>query len=310
MEFKGGATVSDLNANLSDAENGDTYKATTKGKLSDDQAVEIGDMVIAHVEGSTREWVVVQANLDGAVTSTDTLTAGRLVVGAGNQGVALAAAGTSGQVLKSTGSGIQWADEVKNRAIQADGAEVLAEGSTGALNVVAGDNVSLKAESGKITISADDTTYTAGEGVTISGSNNEVKINKATSSTLGGIKVGYTESGNNHAVKVDSTGNAYVEVDATITAGEGIVVDGRQVKLGTYGSANTYGTNTGSNVTSVVIPKITTDAYGRVTVADQTVTIKDTTYNTATADAAGLIKATVATETIAPTVNDSTNRSV
>jgi hypothetical protein len=40
------------------------------------------------------------------------------------------------------------------------------------------------------------------------------------------------------------------------------------------------------------------------------VTIKDTTYNTATADAAGLIKATVATGVIAPTVSDATNRSV
>jgi hypothetical protein len=309
MEFKGGATVSDLNASLSDAENGDTYKATTKGKLSDGQAVEIGDMVIAHVEGSTREWVVVQANLDGAVTSTDTLTAGRLVIGAGNQGVALAAAGTSGQVLKSTGSGIEWADEVKTREIKAGGKTVVDAGTSDAVNITAGDNVEVRISGHDIVIGAVDTTYEAGKGITIE--DEVVSLKQATSSELGGIKIGHTSSGNEYGVQLDSNGSAYVTVDATISAGTGITVEGRTVGLGKYGKAGTYGSaSVTTEATSVVIPKITTDEYGRVTVADQTVTIKDTTYNTATAEAAGLIKATVATETIAPTVNDSTNRSV
>jgi hypothetical protein len=248
MNFKGSASPSELTTIISTANNGDTYKVTSNGTIGDEK-VEIGDMVIAHVEGSSRNWIVVQANIDGAVTAESTLSKNRLIVGDGNRDIKIFDAGSSGQVLKSTGSGIQWEDEVKNRAINADGSEVLAEGSTSALNIVSGENIDIEVASGKITINAEDTTYTAGEGVTISGVSNEVKINKATAYTLGGIKVGYTESGNNHAVKVDSTGNAYVEVDATITAGEGIVVDGRQVKLATHGTANTYGTNTGSNVT-------------------------------------------------------------
>jgi hypothetical protein len=47
-----------LETKLSTAANGDTYKVTSPGKLNG-EAVEVGDMVIAHVEGSTKEWIVV-----------------------------------------------------------------------------------------------------------------------------------------------------------------------------------------------------------------------------------------------------------
>lgn len=55
-----------------------------------------------------------------------------------------------------------------------------------------------------------DTIYTNGTGLSLLG--NTFSLNKATDNTLGGIQVGYTESGQNYAVKLDDSGNAYVNV--------------------------------------------------------------------------------------------------
>lgn len=71
-----------------------------------------------------------------------------------------------------------------------------------------------------------DTTYTNGAGLSLS--NNQFSLNKATTNTLGGIKIGYTptEGSKNYAVNVDGTGNAYVEVPWTDTN------TNREIKVG------------------------------------------------------------------------------
>lgn len=73
-----------------------------------------------------------------------------------------------------------------------------------------------------------DTTYTNGAGLSLS--NNQFSLNKATTNTLGGIKTGYTptEGLKNYAVKVDDTGNAYVEVPWTDTN----INTNREIKVG------------------------------------------------------------------------------
>jgi hypothetical protein len=308
MNFKGSATISELETKLNSAANGDTYKVTSAGTLGGEK-VEVGDMAIAHVENGERNWIVVQANIDGAVTADDTLTKGHLIVGDGSRDVKAFDGGSSGQVLKSTGSGIEWADEVKTREIKADGKTVVAAGTDTALNIAAGDNVEISINNGTITIGAEDTTYEAGKGISISDAN-EIAIKQATSSELGGIKIGHTSSGNEYGVQLDSNGAAYVTVDATISAGTGIAVDGRTVGLESYGSAGTAGVNTNTSETlSIVIPKIEVDAYGRAKVSDQSVTIKDTTYGIAGEDL-GLVKASkVSTDAVvAPTSGE--NRAV
>lgn len=52
--------------------------------------------------------------------------------------------------------------------------------------------------------------YTGGEGITVTGK--EIALDKATATTLGGVKTGYEANGNNYAVAVDASGNAYVNV--------------------------------------------------------------------------------------------------
>jgi len=63
-------------------------------------------------------------------------------------------------------------------------------------------------------------TLTAGDNITISGTTISAKdtvytLPAATSSALGGVKVGYTASGKNYPVKLDSSNNAYVNVPWT-----------------------------------------------------------------------------------------------
>ena len=53
-------------------------------------------------------------------------------------------------------------------------------------------------------------TYTAGDGITIN--NNVISLKKASSTTLGGIRTNYATNGKNYAVKINSTGDAYVNV--------------------------------------------------------------------------------------------------
>lgn len=118
-------------------------------------------------------------------------------------------------------------------------------------------------------------------------------LTKATSTALGGIRVGYTTSGKNYAVQVDDNGNAFVTVpwtdsDTVYSAGEGITITDKVVGLATVHTAESTvgpsGNVTGSNNSTVTIPQITIDKYGRVkTLTGRTYTSKDTHYTVETA---------------------------
>lgn len=81
--FKGGANSDE---SLPDnAAKGDVYVATGPWKSTEvDSSIEAGDLIIR----GEQKWIVVERNLDGAVTSGDTLTEGYMVQGAGNQAIA------------------------------------------------------------------------------------------------------------------------------------------------------------------------------------------------------------------------------
>lgn len=118
MLFKGtigtGGTVTTLPT--SGYKKGWTYRVITKGTYATHNC-EIGDLIIAIEDGpetqqSARgtDWTVAQTNIDGAVVANGDLTAEGLVLGNGNKTVKVLSKGTSGQILKSTGSGVEWAD--------------------------------------------------------------------------------------------------------------------------------------------------------------------------------------------------------
>lgn len=145
----------------------------------------------------------------------------------------------------------------------------------------------------------------------------------ATSSAYGLIKLGYTESGKNYPLELDSNGKAFVNVpwdntttfsisasatddDVVILTGtagtNGVSYDAKHAKKGPsagYTSGNTTTSISGSGGSGTIkIPQLTVDAYGHVTAAaDESVTITLPTIPTVnngmlTIKAAGVDKGT------------------
>lgn len=113
----------------------------------------------------------------------------------------------------------------------------------------------------------------AGEGITVTsaaGTNSNaagdkaitVRLNPATSSELGGIKIGYAQSGKNYPVKLDGNNNAYVNVPWVNTDTKVTTVDNHY--KGTISTSSTdpvvY-----SNSQISVVGGITYDAAGHIT---------------------------------------------
>lgn len=166
--------------------------------------------------------------------------------------------GTSGQILQSTGNGApKWVNQSAITAGQAnqvlnpfvlkinngsaeDTSVYTFNGSAGkVLNFVSGSNIILTPTQNKLTISA--------------------YIPVATSSTYGGIQIGYTTEDKNYAVQL-SNGKAYVNVpwtdtNTTYSAGTNISISGTTINctysytLPTATSSVLGGVKVGSNIT-------------------------------------------------------------
>lgn len=91
------------------------------------------------------------------------------------------------------------------RPIQVNGTQILANNSSSALNLKTGSNIRMTNSNGTVTIDAANTTYSAGTGLSLSG-------------TTFSVKTGYTTDANNRNYKVaaDSSGNLYVNVPWSI----------------------------------------------------------------------------------------------
>lgn len=116
---------------------------------------------------------------------------------------------------------------------------IAADTTTDTLTLVAGSNITLTADAtnDKITIEATGTAYThpttsgnkhipsggssgkilrwSADGTAVWGDENSTTYSQATSSALGLVKIGYTESGKNYPVKLNSSGQMYVNVPWT-----------------------------------------------------------------------------------------------
>ena len=100
------------------------------------------------------------------------------------------------------------------------------------LNIHSGSNVSLSTSSGGLTISATDTTYYPGKGLSLSGTT--FNLQPASSLMIGGIETGYKENAKNYAVKLNVSGQAYVTVpwtDTTYSPGNGLTLLGTTFNL-------------------------------------------------------------------------------
>jgi predicted nucleic acid-binding Zn-ribbon protein len=135
MRFKGTvASQTELDA-LTDNTNGDTYKIT-----GDFGSYEVGDMIIWRSTENGGEWVAVQANIDGAVTTSSDLGTNQIVVGNDTHSVKTI----------STGAGISIGSDISVKAgsgISVDANGVSVKASTGLEVTDAGVAVKLGATS-------------------------------------------------------------------------------------------------------------------------------------------------------------------
>ena len=88
---------------------------------------------------------------------------------------------------------------MKYRPIQVNGTQILANNSSTALNLKNGNNIRITNSNETVTISAANTTYSAGTGLSLNG-------------TTFSVKTGYTTNGKNYKVAADNNGNLYVNV--------------------------------------------------------------------------------------------------
>ena len=111
-------------------------------------------------------------------------------------------------------------------------------------------------------------TLTQGEGITVSSSgtaitttgSRTITLNAATTSTLGGIKVGYSTSGKNYKVQLDSSNNAFVNVPWTDTNTTNVTVTNGAAEAGKYISAISASGGT-VTVTKAALPTYTNTTY-------------------------------------------------
>lgn len=86
---------------------GDVYVVAAPGTYAE-QKCENGDMIIAKVGGNTPKWTVVQTNIDGAVTTTDTLADNSIILGSGDKTLKTFAPLTTDGYLYWSGSEYAW----------------------------------------------------------------------------------------------------------------------------------------------------------------------------------------------------------
>lgn len=138
-------------------------------------------------------------------------------------------------------------------------------------------------------------------GIPASDTNTWIAFKGSTSSTAGtaGYVPAPTAGSANRYFRCDGTWAVPPDTNTTYSAGNGISLSGTTFSLASSGvTAGSYGPTanvTGTNGTTINVPQITVDAYGRVTsVTNRVYTSRDTdtntTYNLATTSANGLLR--------------------
>lgn len=176
---------------------------------------------------------------DVAITSTGTIN---LKSAATNEigGIKVASVGTSASGANTTVNANKFAVHIDSNNLAYVAIPAYTNNSGDITSVVAGNGLTGGATSGEATLNI-------GEGTGISVAADTVSIKTATSDELGGIKIGYTQSGKNYPVVLDTDNKAYVNVPWSDTWRK-IQVNGTDI-LGTGTSTNPLNLKAGTNIT-------------------------------------------------------------
>lgn len=216
-EVSGGITPSN-------AKVGYVYVVTDNGTYAE-QKCEPGDTLICKKAGiqTSDGWIVVEKNIDGAVTASSELANGAIVVGSGGTKVhTIATPSTQGLVLQTTGSGFGWKEPAKYQLTAA------AKGKMGGVSI--GDGIKVTSD-GTISLSG-------GTGISIT--SDTISNTGVISVTSGAVPSQiFVNKGNNtkEIITIDDVGNAQRAdlANAIIvnpkTSGDDVLVVGRHIPV-------------------------------------------------------------------------------
>ena len=183
------------------AQVGDVYVAVAGAPAVNGVALEPGDMIIAKTAasglGTWPTWTAIQTNINGAVTTSSTLSDGKLILGGG---------GTSVRIASSTGFvKINNGDVSVDNNVVTTSDTILGNGKL----VVGGDNKIVKTASGSgfVKLKNGIVEYDLNTYLT--------SVPVAKDAAVGGFKTGYTQNGKNYAVVLNDKNQAYVYVPWT-----------------------------------------------------------------------------------------------
>lgn len=175
-EVSGGITPSN-------AKVGYVYVVTDNGRYAG-QKCEPGDTLICKKEGiqTSDGWIVVEKNIDGAVTASSELTNGAIVVGSGGTKVHTIATPTeNGMVLQSTANGIEWKKPSTYSLTAATKSDIGGVIIGNGINVAANGTISLSGGTG-ISISTNEIINTGVISVTSGAVESEISVTKGSNS--------------------------------------------------------------------------------------------------------------------------------
>ena len=302
MVYKGAvATSNELPTN---AGVGYTYKASAPFSI-DGVNVEIGDLIVCSENaGSDPTWDVFEGNLDGAVTGPASAVDDRIATFNGATGKIIKDSGYTISQLRasatSTANGLMTSAMVTKLNGIATGANKytlpVAGSNLGGIKTdytTSGKNYAVAVDSdgsAYVNVPWTDTNTTYNDATTssrglmtsamvtklngIANNANNYSLPTATSTTLGGVKIGYTESGKNYPVELNSNGQMFVNVpwtdtNTTYSAGIGLTLSAGSIPTfnhANYTSATTVGSESSPSWGGTfAIPRITVNAQGHIT---------------------------------------------
>lgn len=231
-EVSGGITPSD-------AKVGYVYVVTDNGTYAG-QKCEPGDTLICKKEGiqTSDGWIVVEKNIDGAVTASSELTNGAIVVGSGGTKVHTIATPTeNGMVLQSTANGIEWKKPSTYSLTAATKSNIGGVIIGNGINVAANGTISLSGGTG-ISISNDTISNTGVISITNENKENAIFVTKGDNSK--------------ERIEIDNVARALSADKAkTITIDKGTISINGVLPIGYYsGGLNIHGNNIPGNFTA------------------------------------------------------------
>ena len=197
---------------------GDVYVAVAGAPAVNEVALEPGDMIIAKTNGDGTNtqptWTAVQTNINGAVTTTDVLGTSMLIVGSGGN-----------EIHASRGTGFV---KIRNGVVLTDDSTYLKSVPRATTSVVGGGKVvNVYNKTAALTNTDPEASNVTLYGLQIDKDGNfytpvknpaTYSLHAASSTTLGGIKIGFTKNNDakNYPVELNDD-KAYVHVPWTDT---------------------------------------------------------------------------------------------